>query len=665
MRQLKIKYAAASNFLCYGPEGVEFDLTKLGNIVYVTGENLDAQGDDGRAANNGVGKSSIADIINYALTGKTIKSLTNEEIINHKEGKRLHAEVMVDDYRIVRTRKPDSLKVWHSPDGMWTDETEVTKGGMPATQKYIDEVLGLSQDALSALIFFKDDNRECFLECSKSEKREIVENMLGLEKYREYCDNAKKRKKLLQARVKTLTKEYELATDRLSEAKARLKRSEEQESAWKLKGTTELKAMVAEIKAKQAALQASDAGAALAKYQAAQDEIVELNAALDSKEQKRQSVAEALAKAKEKLDAARDAKQKATQEVAPHLTALKDAEALIAKNQKAIDDAEQKIATPKCPWCLGSVKEENFKNLILKAKNEIDSAQGTIRREKEVLKKADEQVQKYSTFITSLVQGIQAGEDSLSAIASDVSAVRSRISELMKIKEPKAGAEELLLQQQIEEMAKRAEAKRDEISGPSPYASNIAADKKEIEDKQIEVDLKKQIVSKAEEDLPYFDYFTKAFGDNGIRRFVVRDILPALNGRTAYWLQYTMNNNITVQFDDKLDAKIERTPPSGRSFVYNGLSRGIQRRTNLGVQQGVAYGRMLTCGFSPSFIFLDEVSSNVDPAGIVCVYNFICELAKDKQVFVTTHSSELAQMLDGCDRIYLQMKDGITRQIKK
>ena len=156
-------------------------------------------------------------------------------------------------------------------------------------------------------------------------------------------------------------------------------------------------------------------------------------------------MAEALAKAKEKLDAARDAKQKATQEVAPHLTALKDAEALIAKNQKAIDDAEQKIATPKCPWCLGSVKEENFKNLILKAKNEIDSAQGTIRREKEVLKKADEQVQKYSTFITSLVQGIQAGEDSLSAIASDVSAVRSRISELMKIKEPKAGAEELLL----------------------------------------------------------------------------------------------------------------------------------------------------------------------------------------------------------------------------
>ncbi len=255
--------------------------------------------------------------------------------------------------------------------------------------------------------------------------------------------------------------------------------------------------------------------------------------------------------------------------------------------------------------------------------------------------------------------------DGLATLTSDMSTARSRINELSRIKEPKAGADELLIQASIDELAKQAQAKREEVGGASPYASNIVADEKEIEDKKIEAELKKQIVSKAEEDLPYFDYFVKAFGDNGIRRFVVRDILPALNSRTAYWLQYTMNNQITVQFDDELDAKIERNPPSGRSFVYNGLSRGIQRRTNLGVQQGFAYVRMLTCGFSPSFIFLDEVSSNVDQAGVVCVYNFICELAKDKQVFVTTHSSELAQMLDGCDRIYLQMKDGMTRQINK
>ena len=32
MRQLKIKYAAASNFLCYGPEGIEIDFTKLGKL---------------------------------------------------------------------------------------------------------------------------------------------------------------------------------------------------------------------------------------------------------------------------------------------------------------------------------------------------------------------------------------------------------------------------------------------------------------------------------------------------------------------------------------------------------------------------------------------------------------------------------------------------------
>jgi DNA repair exonuclease SbcCD ATPase subunit len=637
----------------------------MSRIVHVTGENLDAQGDDGRAANNGVGKSSVADVVSYALTGKTIKTLSQEETINHKEGKRLYAEVRVDDYRIVRTRKPDSLKVWHSPEGVWTDETEVTKGGMPATQKYIDEVLGLSQDALAALIFFKDDNRDCFLECSKADKREIVENMLGLEKYREYCENAKKRKKLVQARIKTLTKEYELSTESLASAKVRLKRSEDQEAAWKSKLTAEFKAVVAALKDKQAALVSSDAGSALAEYENAQEEIADLNEMMTEKEQKKQTLSDVVSKEKGKLDAARDAKQKVAQDVSPHLTAMKEATATIASCRKTIDDVNKKVTAANCPMCLGAVKEENFKNVLLKAKNEIDSAESIVRREKDILKKSDDEVSKLGVQIANLVQSIEENNNDLSVLTADIGRIRTRLGELMRIKEPKVGSEQLLLQSQIEELTRQAHEKQAERSGPSPYASNIELEKKEIESKQLEVDLKKQIVAKAEEDLPYFDYFVKAFGDNGIRRFVVRDILPALNSRTAYWLQYTMNNQITVKFDDELDATIERNPPTGRSFVYNGLSRGIQRRTNLGVQQGFAYVRMLTCGFSPSFIFLDEVSSNVDQAGIVCVYNFICELAKDKQVFVTTHSSELAQMLDGCDRIYLQMKDGITRQVHK
>ncbi|NIQ16162.1 MAG: hypothetical protein GTO02_17750 [Candidatus Dadabacteria bacterium] len=41
----------------------------------------------------------------------------------------------------------------------------------------------------------------------------------------------------------------------------------------------------------------------------------------------------------------------------------------------------------------------------------------------------------------------------------------------------------------------------------------------------------------------------------------------------------------------------------------------------------------------------------------------ICELAKEKQVFVIDHNENLLQMLDGCDTIYLEMQDEISKKV--
>ena len=150
-------------------------------------------------------------------------------------------------------------------------------------------------------------------------------------------------------------------------------------------------------------------------------------------------------------------------------------------------------------------------------------------------------------------------------------------------------------------------------------------------------------------------------GDNGIRKFVIDAIIPALNSRIAYWLQFLLDNKLKLVFDNQLEETIERNPPDGNPFVYHLLSNSQRRKLNLAVSQAFAYVMMLNSGTSPSIIFLDEVSTNIDPVGIEGVYSMIYEIAKEKQVFITTHERDLQEKLAGCDTIKLQMKDHFSK----
>ena len=74
MKNLKIKYAAAYNFLPFGSDGIELHFENYKNVVLIRGVNLDSKSndskhhvEDNRSCSNGAGKSSIQEIITYAL----------------------------------------------------------------------------------------------------------------------------------------------------------------------------------------------------------------------------------------------------------------------------------------------------------------------------------------------------------------------------------------------------------------------------------------------------------------------------------------------------------------------------------------------------------------------------------------------------------------------
>ena len=170
-----------------------------------------------------------------------------------------------------------------------------------------------------------------------------------------------------------------------------------------------------------------------------------------------------------------------------------------------------------------------------------------------------------------------------------------------------------------------------------PYAEIIVQTKTEIDTLVAKTESVRAEITEGEELIPYYNYWVYGFGDEGIRAYIIDGILPALNARINYWLQFLIENKIQLTFDNKFEVTIERNPADGDPFVYAATSGGERRRINLAISQAFAHVMMISSGVIPSICSLDEVALNVDLPGVHGIYAMINELAKDRQIFVTTH----------------------------
>lgn len=654
--------------MCF--ESIEMNFEKYGPIVLVTAHNLDAASED-KSSSNGAGKSSLPEIPVFALYGETIKKpkkLKNPDLVNHKNGKKLSVEFRWDDYRVVRTcdvKGKNTLKIWKSAEGVYDKTTEITRGGIPTTQKYLEEeILKMSYNTFVNLyIFNADDPTSTFLECDLPTKREIVENLLSLDKYRTYNENAKEFVKIEKDKIKLLTRDYEHLINDLESCRARVVKIEQQETEWKKSREQEVVNLVASIQKKMQQLESTDVGAALSAYTEAQQQIKELQESIPVLEAKRDKSQQIVEIGTPKLQQAEQKFEEIHKTYKDTWKIIENCMSDIKNNEKTIADAIVKAGDTECPYCFGKIDESNFSMVISKAEEVIKNKKAEIEAINPAWTDISEEYKKQGDIVTKLEKGVTFAKQQLAILEKELTGVHASIARLSKIKEPQAGINERLIQEQIEEIKKQLAAKQAEVDGPSPFNKIHESATQEFVVKSTEVQTKKDDMEKAEKDMPYYEFWVKAFGDTGIRKYIIEGIIPALNNRIAHWLQFLIDNKIKLVFDNQLKETIDRYPFLGRPYVYHGCSGGQRRRLNLSVAASFAYIQLLNVGCSPSVVWLDEVTMNMDEIGVDGIYRMICELAKERQVFVIDHNQALLQMLDGCDKIQLVMKDEVTKMV--
>lgn len=666
MKNLDFKYVSAQNFLCFGPEGIEFNLENFSNIVLIKGNNLDIKEIDDKVASNGVGKSSIPEIIVYTLFGKTIKhpkKITHKDVINNQIGKNLKTEVIWGDYRVIRTRKPDSLRIWEDSKHEWKDESEITLGGIPATQKLIEEKIGLNYETFVNVLVFTDNNAGSFLECDAGDKRQIVENLLSLDKYRNFAEKAKELKKEQKDLIKSASYEYETIDSQVKQIQNRLETTKSQEKEWKSQKKKEINEIENKIQELKNNLSNSDEGQELSKYITAQEKIKEITEEIESLEKKQGEIDEIINLAKEKIN-------NNNREINQKNIKIDSVIGNIEKINNNIKDCKKEISRfkdnkgSKCKFCLGEISEHNYKKYVSEIDNKIKELKEELDQKSSEKDDLVKDLSNLESLLSKLNKGIQVAKSNFDNNQKEILGKKKNLQELIKIEKPNnKDVSNKIIEEKIKSLKEQIVNKNKELA-ESPFIKILNSIDEDLLNNNNKLNEKKKQLESLEKDLPYYDFWVTAFGDSGIRKFVIDGIIPALNSRIAYWLQFLIENKIKLEFNNELEETIQRNPSDGDPFVYHAMSGGERRRLNLAVSQAFAYVMALSSGVCPSVVFLDEVTTNIDPIGVYGVYNMITELSKDRKVFITTHDQNLLDLLEGCESIRLVKKAGFTK-IKK
>lgn len=193
------------NFLSIGNNGVEYDFNEGQNYLIM--------------GKNGGGKSTIIDAMNFGLYGKPFRKINKPQLVNSINGKHCEVEITFEtrgrQYRILRTIKPNVLRVWE--DGK---ELQQRSSVHEFQSLLTNQILRMSESSFRQLVVLGSKSFKPFMTLDAAERRTVIEDLLDIGVYQSMFN-------ILKKKTATVEKEYELAESRLLEVENSIQTSEE------------------------------------------------------------------------------------------------------------------------------------------------------------------------------------------------------------------------------------------------------------------------------------------------------------------------------------------------------------------------------------------------------------------------------------------------------
>ena len=169
--------------------------------------------------------------------------------------------------------------------------------------------------------------------------------------------------------------------------------------------------------------------------------------------------------------------------------------------------------------------------------------------------------------------------------------------------------------------------------------------------------------AKADNKLDYevMRFWEKAFSQQGIIKFIIKNILDYLNNRVNYYTSFLTDSKYSLYFDEELNEKVVT---EDQVIQYISLSGGEKRKINLAVMMALKDLLLLTDKNQSNILFLDEIAENLDEEGINGLYSLLQEIKKDKLIFIITHNKYLKTLLHSAPRLSIIKSKGVSKVTK-
>lgn len=590
-QRLKIK-----NFLSIGDDEVVIDFKK--GVHIITGINRDKQ--DRR---NGVGKSTVADALYFAVFGNTVREIKKEFIANNLTNEMCRVELAFnvnsprgnDEYVIVRTLNPSKLNIYKNG-------VDKTRDSIVNTTEYINLVLSSSQEVFQNCVVMTANNTSPFMSKGKVEKRKFIEQVFNLQVFSEMLSN-------LREDINSVSKTFDLEKTKHDEIVKSIQTYEDQKQS--------------RIKERQ-------------------DKINLINKKIYNNGMEINNIQTELSNCKD-IDLTIKQKEidtfiKAYDNIDNKIIELITQIASYNSEVKTKTHLYDKAGTDKdiCPTCLRPIDfhdREHIEAEKVKLKDEISLVSKNIKsldNETITLKDKGTKIKKHLIKITDELNDLKVKLQNKNMLSK-------RLVELNDLSKQ--------LQDNINDINENADSFNDIIDKA----------KERLTAAKTELDNLKKIIN-------LLDAVKFVVSEEGVKSYIVKKILQNFNSKLTYYLKKLDSNSICI-FNEYFEEEILNE--KGKICAYNNFSGAERKAIDLACLFSFIDMRKSQGNVHYNVSIYDELfDSSLDEKGVDIVLEILKERSEkfNECIFIISHRKESIKSATG-DVVFLEKHNGITRRV--
>ena len=597
MKYVNFNKVIIKNFLSVGEIPVVVDFNTGLNIL--TGNNKDKT--DRR---NGVGKSTVADSIYFAIFGDTLRTIKRDHIVNNTTQRGCEVELVftinvdgvMSEYRIIRKISPSKCHLYKNGD-------DITRDTIQNTTSYIQELLNTTPDLFQNCVIMTINNATPFMAKKKLDKRKFIEGIFNLQVFSDMLTD-------VRTEYNKVAKELDIECARYEEISNTLNTQQEQKSNDEQNRTRNKDKL-------------------LARKQNQQKEIKNLKSAIESIEdiditdvnKKLTSINEVLPKVDTQIQHLISKKGKATGTIE------------LYKQKKDQLSSEHK----KCPTCLHEL-DESHKKLIEDEKQKLhETMEKAVHIKNELSAKLNETQELRETLVSK----------------------RNKQTERLQSAQIQKNNKANLQQQLRQYMTQLKDTDEDILSienTKNDFDKIIAETTSRLEKNQGVIDNIKKEMAK-------LDIIKFIVSEEGVKSYIVKKMLQLFNSKLSHYLK-KMDSNCICVFNEYFEEEI--IDEKGKPCSYFNFSGAERKNIDLACLFAFMDIRRLQGDVAFNFSMYDELfDSSLDERGVELVIDILKERIENHNecVIVISHRKESTKLATG-EVIFLEKQNGVTVRVE-